>query len=142
MMPSAFMAVAAMPVTDNGKLDAGALPSPRFGSSAASEIGADGILTARIAEIWRRVLGAEFVSYDDQFFDIGGNSRLLVALHKELEEAIGRRIPVTDLFAYTTVRKLAAHLKSGATAEQQQEKRQANAMRQRSAFTRSRAERK
>ncbi len=46
----------------------------------------------------------------DNFFDLGGHSLLLVQAQGRLREALGRDIPVVDLFRFPTVSLLARHL--------------------------------
>ncbi len=62
-------------------------------------------------ELWRGVLRVERVGLDDNFFDIGGDSLLLVAVHSNLQKMLNIEIPVTDLFEFTTVRTLGKHLR-------------------------------
>lgn len=47
---------------------------------------------------------------DDNFFDIGGHSILAIQAHRLITEAVARPLAVTDLFRFTTIRALAAHL--------------------------------
>jgi acyl carrier protein len=68
-----------------------------------------------IAEIWRQVLSIDGIGRDDNFFDIGGNSLMLVQVNSRLMERLQREIPITDLFQFPTVAALASHLGSGAT---------------------------
>ncbi|MET9579511.1 phosphopantetheine-binding protein, partial [Streptomyces massasporeus] len=63
-----------------------------------------------VAAVWRDVLGLEHIGADDNFFDLGGHSLLMVRVQARLAEALGRDIPVVDLFRYPTVRTLARHL--------------------------------
>ncbi|MGR6319143.1 amino acid adenylation domain-containing protein [Micromonospora soli] len=63
-----------------------------------------------IAGIWREVLGKDRVGVADNFFDIGGHSMALAAVHARLTEATGRSITMLDLFRHPTVRALAASL--------------------------------
>ena len=63
-----------------------------------------------IAGIWREVLGRDRVGVTDNFFDIGGHSLALAAVHARLTEATGRSIAILDLFRHPTVRALAASL--------------------------------
>ncbi|MFF3936052.1 amino acid adenylation domain-containing protein [Streptomyces phaeofaciens] len=73
-------------------------------------------LETRLADIWCRVLGRDRVGRDDNFFDLGGNSLLLVGTRSAVNEALGCDLGVVDLFARPTVRALARHL-AGTTAE-------------------------
>ncbi|MER7418915.1 amino acid adenylation domain-containing protein [Micromonospora peucetia] len=63
-----------------------------------------------IAGIWREVLERDRVGVTDNFFDIGGHSLALAAVHARLTAATGRSIAMLDLFRHPTVRALAAHL--------------------------------
>ncbi|MEU2612182.1 amino acid adenylation domain-containing protein [Micromonospora sp. NPDC007271] len=67
-----------------------------------------------IAGIWREVLGRDRVGVADNFFDIGGHSMALAAVHARLTEATGRSITMLDLFRHPTVRALAASLDGAA----------------------------
>ncbi|MFU8874620.1 amino acid adenylation domain-containing protein [Micromonospora sp. SL4-19] len=67
-----------------------------------------------IAGIWREVLGRDRVGVTDNFFDIGGHSMALAAVHARLTEATGRSITMLDLFRHPTVRALAASLDGAA----------------------------
>ncbi|WP_319459351.1 amino acid adenylation domain-containing protein [Micromonospora sp. RTP1Z1] len=63
-----------------------------------------------IAGIWREVLERDRVGVADNFFDIGGHSLALAAVHARLTAATGRSITMLDLFRHPTVRSLAASL--------------------------------
>jgi hypothetical protein len=102
-----------MPLTGNGKLDRAALAA--HAAQATSRV--HGIYTAPqtelervVAGVWEEVLGVEAVGGDDNFFDLGGQSLLLVRVHSRLVEKLGREIAVVELFRYPTVRTLARHL--------------------------------
>ncbi|MFI6230554.1 amino acid adenylation domain-containing protein [Micromonospora echinospora] len=63
-----------------------------------------------IAGVWREVLERDRVGVTDNFFDIGGHSLALAAVHARLTAATGRSLALVDLFRHPTVRALAAHL--------------------------------
>ncbi|CAM5334561.1 non-ribosomal peptide synthetase [Streptomyces fumanus] len=67
-------------------------------------------LEARLAEVWCGVLGRDRVDRDENFFDLGGNSLLLVTAQSAVNRAFGTDLSVVDLFAHPTVRDLARHL--------------------------------
>jgi hypothetical protein len=54
----------------------------------------------------------------DNFFDLGAHSLTVAEAHAKLQEALGREIPLLDLFQFTTVSALAAHLDSQSGAAQ------------------------
>jgi hypothetical protein len=68
----------------------------------------------RVAAVWREVLEAPSVSLDENFFDIGGTSILLIRIRKELQDQLARQIPITWMFECTTIRAIAARLSNAA----------------------------
>nr|BFE60211.1 hypothetical protein GCM10020063_047370 [Dactylosporangium thailandense] len=65
----------------------------------------------RVTAVWRQVLGREAIGPDDNFFDLGGNSMLLMQVHQLLtDEAADRPLTVPDLFRYPTVTSLARRI--------------------------------
>ncbi|MGV9775615.1 amino acid adenylation domain-containing protein [Streptosporangium sp. NPDC003464] len=71
------------------------------GSTATEEL---------IATIWREVLERDGVGPDDNFFDIGGHSLALAAVHARLCVQLDRELRMVDLFRYPNIRSLAAYL--------------------------------
>jgi aryl carrier-like protein len=67
-------------------------------------------LEETIAAIWADVLEFESVGLHDNFFDLGGNSLLLIDAYSRLREVVGRELKVIDLFEHPTVSALARHL--------------------------------
>ncbi|ARP73723.1 non-ribosomal peptide synthetase [Streptomyces pluripotens] len=79
--------------------------------SAGAEDGQDlQQLEALLADVWCTVLGRDRVDRDENFFDLGGNSLLLVGAQAAIDQELGRAVTVVDLFAHPTVRALARHL--------------------------------
>jgi amino acid adenylation domain-containing protein len=116
MMPSAIVPIDAIPLTPNGKVDREALPSP---GRQRPGLGADYSPPStdqerRIAAIWERILRVEGIGLDDNFFESGGNSLLLIRLHGELQAITEQEISITDLFQHPTIRSLAELLEKGA----------------------------
>ncbi|HEV7506853.1 MAG TPA: amino acid adenylation domain-containing protein [Thermoanaerobaculia bacterium] len=112
MVPAALVALPALPRTVSGKVDPQALPAPReesAGPSSSGEAPRSG-LERSIAEVWREVLGVEQVGVEDNFFDRGGHSLLLIRVHSRLQKLLDREIPVVDLFNHPTIAALARHL--------------------------------
>jgi acyl carrier protein len=63
-----------------------------------------------VASVWQQALGIPSVGLTDNFFDLGAHSLTVAEAHAKLQEALGREIALLDLFQFTTVRALAAHL--------------------------------
>ncbi|MFD6156427.1 amino acid adenylation domain-containing protein [Nocardia sp. NPDC060256] len=120
LVPTAFVEVPRLPMTPNGKLDHRALPAP---SARRPRLGTTfrpprGEAEQTVAAVWRKVLGLNRIGADDNFFDLGGNSMLLVPVHTGLEAATGVKVPAVELFRYPTVAQLARFLVDGeSTAE-------------------------
>ncbi|MFF5204858.1 amino acid adenylation domain-containing protein [Streptosporangium sp. NPDC000396] len=68
-----------------------------------------------IAAIWCEVLERDGVGPDDNFFDIGGHSLALAAVHARLRARLGRELRMVDLFRYPNIRSLAAYLDAQAS---------------------------
>ena len=109
--------------------------------SADAEAGGTGP-EQKVAGAWRQVLDADHIGLDDNFFDIGGNSQLLVSVHAKLQTLFNKKIPVAELFAYTTVRALSERLGGSAPDSGAWNAGQDQAQKQRAAFARARAARK
>jgi surfactin synthase thioesterase subunit len=61
-----------------------------------------------IAGVWEDLLRRPQVGLDDNFFDLGANSVLIIQAHGKLREASINTLSVLDLFKYPTVRLLAS----------------------------------
>jgi natural product biosynthesis luciferase-like monooxygenase protein len=115
MVPSILVGLDALPTTPNGKIDRKALPEPSAagrrkagpGEAPRSE------MEKQIAAIWTQELGVESLRIDENFFDAGGHSLLAVQVQARLQTELGRRIPLTDLFRFPTIRAFAEHLGDG-----------------------------
>lgn len=57
--------------------------------------------------IWNELLGQERISLDDNFFDVGGNSIILIQLNNRINSTFEKNIKIGELFQYTTIRKQA-----------------------------------
>lgn len=112
MLPSAFGILKNLPLTTNGKIDRQALPDIENLSSelATNYEPPKTEIEQAIAQIWQQLLQLEKVGINDNFFDIGGHSLLLVQLHAKLREIFPVDIAITHLFEYPTIASLAQYL--------------------------------
>ncbi len=118
MVPGIYVEMDSFPRTPNGKLDRKALPDPKPTRRESSTPMAkpEGELEVTLAGIWREVLCIEEVGIDDNFFDLGGHSLLVVQVHRKLREAWEKPVSLTDLYRFPTIRKLSEFLEGGGTA--------------------------
>jgi amino acid adenylation domain-containing protein len=124
MVPSAFVFLDELPLTGNGKIDRKALlklPQPDLTSDVASNAAEPANEMERIvAHVWQQALGITSVGLDKNFFDLGAHSLTVAEAHARLQEKLGREIALLDLFQFTTVSALAAHLGSSQPASASQ----------------------
>ncbi len=114
MVPASIELLDALPRTSTNKVDRVALAARQV----AAPRSADGTpprsaLERTLAEIWREVLALPEVGIDDRFFEIGGQSLLMIRVQRRVEQALGREVPLVDLFRFPTIRSLAQHLGTG-----------------------------
>jgi hypothetical protein len=114
MVPSAFVELARFPMTPNGKIDRKALPAVEAAAphERAEIIAPEGELEQTIANVWKKVLLLDAVGVDDNFFDLGGHSLLVVQAHRMLRELCARPVSLTDLYRFPTIRGLAGYLEA------------------------------
>lgn len=112
MVPSAIILLDALPLTANGKIDRARLPAPGNPrqESAAQYVTPKGDLQRAIASIFADLLGASEIGIDDNFFDLGANSLMMVKASVRLREAIGRSVSIVRLFQFPSVRALSTAL--------------------------------
>jgi hypothetical protein len=115
MIPGAVVSLDALPLNSSGKVDRKALPKPAEGRpeldvafvTPATE------LERQIAEIWQGVLRVPAVGLHDNFFDLGGNSLLLLRVFDRLRKLVPAHAwTMVDLFRYPTLHGLARFLTS------------------------------
>ncbi len=113
MVPSAFVPLAALPLTSNGKVDRKALPPPDAGGYLHNRYVAPRTpVETRLAEIWTDLLKVPNVGVDDNFFDLGGHSLLAIQLMHRVQKSVGHSLSLTAIFQAPTIGKLAALLSS------------------------------
>jgi amino acid adenylation domain-containing protein len=96
----------------NRKVDRGVLPK---GEGLRAELGTPLVapqteFERTITAIWQGILGIEKVGRQDNFFDLGGDSLLLVQVQSKLQTVLKRNIALLELFEYPNVSSLAEHL--------------------------------
>jgi amino acid adenylation domain-containing protein len=121
MVPRTIVFLAALPLGHGGKLDRGALPDPPAVDTGQPVEPASTPTEVALSEIWGQLLDLDPASIDVRaaFYDIGGDSLLLVRLARLMTRRFGRRVRVPDLFSFRDISSLGRWLddESGAPPE-------------------------
>jgi hypothetical protein len=108
MVPAHVVLLPELPLTPNRKIDRRALPPPeQVGpASEATYVAPATDIERTIANLWQELLGRERIGIEDNFFDVGGHSLLVVRMHRRLRELIPEPVTLTDLYRFPTIRSL------------------------------------
>ncbi|WP_122874755.1 non-ribosomal peptide synthetase, partial [Pseudomonas viridiflava] len=108
MVPTAYVALSALPLSLNGKLDRAALPEPDASAVLSRRYEAPLCETeALLAELWAELLNVARVGRQDHFFELGGHSLLAVTLIARMRK-LGMSADIRVLFAQPTLAALAS----------------------------------
>jgi amino acid adenylation domain-containing protein/non-ribosomal peptide synthase protein (TIGR01720 family) len=106
MIPNLFHRIKKLPLTPNGKIDRGRLPKPQ--PSPRASVNQRGPLSeseAVLSAAWKRVLRLTSLSRDDHFFELGGDSILILQVIAKCK-AEGWRLTPQQFFAYPRIAQL------------------------------------
>lgn len=119
MCPSAFVELAGMPLTPNGKINRKALPAPSDELSVADRnfVAHRSDLESRLVAMWETILQVKPIGVRDDFFELGGHSLQAVRMFAEIEKTFNVNIPLATLFQAGTIEKLAEILRQDGWAE-------------------------
>ena len=114
MVPTIFIALEAMPLTPNGKVDRKALPEP---DASRPELEANYVaprtpIEQQIADIWMQVLNVKRVGIYDNFFELGGYSLVGIQVVSRVRQALQVEILMSNLFELPTVADLAERVET------------------------------
>jgi len=112
MIPQTIDILPFLSLNDNGKVDLESLPEPGWrdiGDEKSYQLPRTET-EKMIEEVWKEALGRADISINDNFFDIGGHSMLLMRVHERLKTLFGKDLSIVDMFRYPTIFTLAEHL--------------------------------
>ncbi|HEY0781244.1 MAG TPA: amino acid adenylation domain-containing protein, partial [Thermoanaerobaculia bacterium] len=116
MVPSSFVRLDALPLTQNGKVDRRALAAlaaePVSGERRFARTPTEELLSG----LWSELLGVDAVGVDESFFALGGHSLLATRLVSRVSGAFGLEMPLRWLFESPTVEGLAERIESARAA--------------------------
>ncbi|AUT02002.1 thioester reductase [Nostoc sp. CENA543] len=137
MLPSAFVVLESLPLTANGKVDRHKLPAPSRERPQLEQvyIAPQTDLQRQLASIWSDVLNIEPVGIDDNFFDLGATSTLIMQIAARLQQELGIELSVVKLFQYPTIAGLAKYLNAEQHSQPSYDRLQSRAQRQQAAVS-------
>ena len=110
MMPTHFVTIDEMPLTDNGKIDRKALP--QVGKKAGFDVqyaapnkGVEEIL----ANIWEEVLGVKKIGVNDNFYHLGGDSIKAIQISSRLT-SYQMKVDVRYLLEKPSIKEVSKHV--------------------------------
>ncbi|PWC90786.1 hypothetical protein TSH100_01775 [Azospirillum sp. TSH100] len=109
-IPAYLIALDALPVTVNGKVDRAALPAPAMAPAAATARDAETPVEELVLAAWRATLERADIGVDDDFFALGGDSIRAIQIVSRLRRQ-GLGAEIRDVFQNPTVAQLAAVVK-------------------------------
>ena len=112
MVPATYMLLNNLPLTSNGKVDRRSLPIPSYLSvkKGTSYVMPQTEAEQLIAKVWQEVLQVERIGIYDNFFDIGGDSLLLVKTQVKFQTILGRDLPLVEMIKCPTIESFAKYL--------------------------------
>ena len=120
MIPSVFVTIDALPLTQNGKVDYKALPSPSQTVKTETDYVAPRTKIERVlCDIWSQVLGYRNAGVNDNYFELGGDSILSISIISKARSA-GLHITPQQIFSYSTIAKLAPQISISETINAEQ----------------------
>lgn len=119
MIPSSIIALERLPRNGSGKVDRQALAHPsqlRRESQTGHEVHCTE-LERIIRNVWSETIEIDLPDLHANFFDLGGDSLLIIRVQSRLERLLEKNISIVDLFQYPTVHSLARFLEDGVRAD-------------------------
>jgi amino acid adenylation domain-containing protein len=110
MVPRNFERLNAFPLTPNGKMDRRSLagyPLTTNSPDGAAALETASQLELEMVQIWRKLFPGAPISSDSDFFELGGDSLLLVRLQSMISRKFGLRLEAVDITNHFTLGKLA-----------------------------------
>lgn len=113
MIPSIWVSVDRLPLTQNGKIDRRALPEPADRPEEAGEYLPPSTSTEyALAALWSQILGVDQVSVKDNFFELGAHSLHAMRLVARIRQQLGADLSLTEVLQSPTIEQLATLLDS------------------------------
>ncbi|WP_244911943.1 condensation domain-containing protein, partial [Flavobacterium araucananum] len=111
MVPGFYVALDALPITSNGKVDRKALPEVTGVDIIKKEYQAPrNEIEQKLAVIWQEILALQKIGISDNFFELGGNSLLVLQVFNRIKLELGKNVAFTIFFENPTIAFLSTQL--------------------------------
>jgi amino acid adenylation domain-containing protein len=109
MIPSEWMILEKLPLTQNNKVDRKSLPKPIYSENKTFPVLEESLSPYEtiVADVWKKILRKETVFRNSDFFELGGHSLLAVELMVNLENITGMKLPVNSIFQFPILNEFA-----------------------------------
>jgi amino acid adenylation domain-containing protein len=130
MVPTAYVLLAALPLSPNGKVDRMALPAPSAMAFGSAEFEAPaGATEVALAHIWGEVLELQGIGRRDHFFELGGHSLAATQVLSRIRRDLGLSLTVRAIFDQPVLADLAHELTAQLATQPDPMLRRADALR-------------
>jgi len=109
MVPDSWVVVDELPLTPNGKIDIAALRLIDTEVSASVYRAPETDLEIKLVEIWEKLLVVDRVGIYDNFFDLGGNSLMVMRMVAQIEREMSMTIPMKVIFQSKCIKDLSKY---------------------------------
>src|SRR5262249_55469298 len=111
MVPADVVVLDELPLTENGKIDRRALPTPEsFRQTRQTYVAPQTATEEILIEIWKQVLNLDQIGVEDNFVELGGHSLLGMKLVTRMAEQFSMQFLVLVIFKHPTVRDMAQYI--------------------------------
>ncbi|QQL49087.1 non-ribosomal peptide synthetase [Mucilaginibacter ginkgonis] len=111
MVPDVFKAIPAIPRLVNGKIDRKSLPEFVIGEGVVNKFEEAGSATEKsLSAIALKHIAIQKIGINDNFFDLGMDSLTAVKIMVDIEQQFCKRLPLSMMIRYPTIKELAAFL--------------------------------
>lgn len=114
MLPHYIVQIEQMPMTNNGKIDAKALPQPIHEAFDNTVEQTYSDTEKALIDLWKSLLPRTNINRHTEFFEAGGHSILAAHLIDSIQNRFGISIRYADLIKHSSVKALATLIDGGA----------------------------
>ena len=106
MVPNFFIQLDSLPFTANGKIDKNNLPEPEYKSTNLEIVLPRNEIDSKLIELFKKLLGIDSISIDDDFFNLGGDSLSAINMCVYIQNELNVQISVKDILEHPVLKDL------------------------------------